>query len=128
MASPEQIANARRAAGLMRTVRAGLAHHQAGRLNRAETLYRKALGKDPDHADALHLLGVVAYQCGKIAPALELIERALPRLAKLPDAHLNHGNALQAAGRPLEAIESYRRAVTLDPDHGMAHCNLAGAL
>jgi tetratricopeptide (TPR) repeat protein len=128
MSSQEDIPKSRGAAGLMRTVSAGLAHHQAGRLDRAEALYRHALKKDPNHADALHLLGVIAYQCGEIEPALQLIERALPGLAQLPDAHLNHGNALRAAGRLVEAIKSYRRAVALDPDHGMAHCNLAGAL
>src|SRR5206468_1310825 len=117
MASLEGITNARRTAGLMRTVRAGLVHHQAGRLDRAEELYQKVLEKDPDHPDALHLLGVVAYQRGEIGPALQLIERALPRLVELPDAHLNHGNALRVAGWLAEAIESYRRAVALDSDH-----------
>jgi tetratricopeptide (TPR) repeat protein len=128
MASPEDKRNARRAAGLSRTVRAGLAHHQAGRLDRAEALYRKALEKDPDHADALHLLGVIAYQSGQIGPAIELIERALPALTELPDAHLNHGNVLQKAGRLAEAGESYRRAIALNPDYGIAHSNLASAL
>src|SRR5271168_2890469 len=111
MRSLEDMTKARRAAGLMRTVRAGFAHHQAGRLDRAEALYRKALIKAPDHADALHLLGVVAYQCGRIGPAIQLIERALPALPALPDAHLNYGNALQAAGRLVEAADSYRRAI-----------------
>jgi protein O-GlcNAc transferase len=115
-------------AGLLRTLRAGLAHHQAGRLNRAEALYRKVLSADPNHADALHLLGVVAFQCGNIAAALQLIEQALPALAKLPDAHVNYGNALREAHRPEEAIASYRRAIALDPDHGMAHNNLARLL
>ena len=64
----------------------------------------------------------------KIAPALQLIERALPRLMELPDAHLNHGNVLRAAGRLVEAIESYHRAVSLDSERGMVRCNLAGAL
>ena len=64
------------------------------------------LAANPDHADALHLLGVLAYQCGKLAPAMQLIERALPALAGLPDAHLNFGNALRAAGRPAEAVEA----------------------
>jgi len=128
MASAEDKRNARRTAGLSRTVRAGLAHHQAGRLDQAEALYRKALEKDPDHADALHLLGVIAYQSGQIGPAIQLIERALPALIELPDAHLNHGNALQRAGRVAEAVESYRRAIALKPDYGMAHSNLASAL
>lgn len=103
-------------------------HHQAGRLGRAEALYRKILLADPEHADALHLLGVLAFQCGRMTAALQLIERALPALATLPEIHLNHGNVLRSAGRAAEAVASYRRAITLEPDHGMAHNNLARAL
>jgi predicted O-linked N-acetylglucosamine transferase (SPINDLY family) len=120
--------NARRAGGLTRTVNAGFVHHQAGRLGRAEALYRKALQKHPDHSEALHLLGVVAYQCGETDQAIALIERALPQLADLPEAHLNLGNALREAGKLAEAEERYRQAIALDPDYGMAHCNLARVL
>ena len=123
------VENARRAAGLMRTVRAGLAHHQAGRLDRAEALYRKALQSDPDHADALHLLGVVAYQCGQIKPAIRLIERALARLAEFPDAHLNHGNALRRpAGRRKRSKATTARWRARPRSQGTAHCNLGVAL
>jgi tetratricopeptide (TPR) repeat protein len=120
--------NRRKNTSVSRTFRAGLAHHQAGRLDRAERLYRKVLAKDPDHAETLHLLGVLAFQCGKIGSALQQIERALPALAELPDAHLNYGNALRAAGRLKEAAASYRRAIALKPDYGMAHNNLARVL
>ena len=125
---PARAASRRQAAGISRTLRAGLAHHQAGRHDRAEALYRKVLARDSNHAEALHLLGVLAYQRGKLGPALQLIERALPALAELPDAHLNYGNALRAAGRLEEAAASYRRAIALKPDHGMAHNNLARVL
>jgi len=108
-----------------RTLRVGLTHHQAGRLDRAEALYRKILLAEPEHADALHLLGVLAFQCGKMTTA---IERALPALATLPEIHLNYRNVLRSAGRAAEAVASYRRAVALEPDHGMAHNNLARAL
>jgi tetratricopeptide (TPR) repeat protein len=128
VASEEQKREARQRAGRLRTVRAGFAHHQSGRLRRAEALYRKALQKDPDDANALHLLGVVAYQCGEVGTALWLIERALPALPELPDVHLNYGNALRETGRLAEAVASYRRAIALNPDYGMAHNNLAGAL
>jgi predicted O-linked N-acetylglucosamine transferase (SPINDLY family) len=128
MASPDDKRNARRVGGITRTVNAGLAHHRAGRLDRAAVLYGKALEKDPDRAEALHLLGVVTYQRGQFASAIALIERALPELADLPEAHLDLGNALRAAGRPAEAADSYRRAIALVPDYGMAHSNLAGAL
>jgi tetratricopeptide (TPR) repeat protein len=112
----------------LRTVRAGFAHHQAGRLRQAAALYRKALQNDPDDANALHLLGVIAHQCGEVATALQLIERALPELPELPDVHLNYGNALREVGRLAEAVASYRRALALNPDYGMAHNNLAAAL
>ena len=123
-----KVTGRRQAAGRSRTFRAGLAHHQAGRFDRAEALYRKVLAADPDDPDALHLLGVLAYQCGKLTLARQLIERALPALAELPDAHLNYGNVLRAGGRPTEAVDSYRRAIALKPDHGMAHNNLARVL
>ena len=111
---PARAAKSRcQAAGLLRTFRAGLAHHQAGRLDRAEALYRKVLAADPDYADALHLLGVLAYQCGKPAPALQLIERAMPALSELPDVHLNYGNALREAGRRKR----------LPATAGRSHCN-----
>ena len=128
VASAEQKREARQRAGRLRTVRAGFAHHQAGRLRRAEALYRKALQKDPDDANALHLLGVVAYQCGEVGMALRLIERALPGLPELPDVHLNYGNALCETGELSEAVASYRRALALKSDYGMAHNNLAAAL
>jgi tetratricopeptide (TPR) repeat protein len=127
-ASEEQKREARQRAGRLRTVRAGFAHHQAGRLRRAETLYRRALQKDPDDANALHLLGVLAYQGGEFGTARRLIERALPNLPELPDVHLNYGNALREAGKIAEAVASYRRALALGPDYGMAHNNLAAAL
>jgi Flp pilus assembly protein TadD len=103
--------SAGRAAGaITRTVQAGLAHHQAGRFDRAEALYRKALARKPDHPEAMHLLGVIAFQCGRISPALELIGRALPALANDPEAHLNYGNALGAAGRLAEAARHRAQA------------------
>ena len=128
VASEQQKQEARRRAGRLRTVRAGFAHHQAGRLRRAAALYRKALQKDPDDANALHLLGVIAYQCGEAGTALRLIERALPELPELPDVHLNYGNALRDTGKLAEAVASYRRALALKSDYGMAQNNLAAAL
>jgi Flp pilus assembly protein TadD len=50
----------------------GLQHHQAGRLAEAEACYRRVLAAHPDHADPLHLLGIIAGQTGRHDLAVEL--------------------------------------------------------
>jgi hypothetical protein len=42
-----------------------LQHHQAGRIAKAEAAYRLIPASDPGNFDALHLLGVAAYQLGR---------------------------------------------------------------
>ena len=42
-----------------------LAHHQAGRLPEAESIYRQSLALEPTHVVAWHLLGVMAHQVGQ---------------------------------------------------------------
>ena len=49
--------------------------HRSGQLERAEQIYREILCDAPKHADALHLLGVVAYQVGKCAVAVDLVSQ-----------------------------------------------------
>jgi len=48
--------------GIANRLEAGIKHQQAGRLADAEECYRHVLAAQPDNADALHLLGVIAYQ------------------------------------------------------------------
>ena len=45
------------------------------RANQAETLYEEILKQDPEHGDALHLLGLVHYQQGDPERAMELISK-----------------------------------------------------
>jgi tetratricopeptide (TPR) repeat protein len=109
-------------------LQAALAHHRAGRIDQAEALYRKMLDAAPNHPQALRMLGVIETERGQPARAVELIGKAFPVLARVPEAHLDFGNALRLAGKQEEAVEAYRRAVALRPDHVMAHTRLAGLL
>ena len=52
-------------------------HHQAGRLPMAEEIYRRILAVEPNHPDALHLLGLVEHQTGRQEQAIEHIGRAI---------------------------------------------------
>jgi tetratricopeptide (TPR) repeat protein len=103
-------------------------HHQAGRLQEAEQLYRQVLAQQPNHAEALHLLGVLAGQGGRNELAVDLIRRAVGLKPDLADAHYNLGKALTEIRRADEAIASYRQAIRLQPGDAVAHNNLGIAL
>jgi len=103
-------------------------HHQAGRLPQAETLYRQVLGADPNHAEALHLLGVIARQVGQPDRAVELIGRAIALAPANAAAHYNLGNALQDQGQLDAASGAFRQAVALNPTMAEAWSNLGQTL
>ena len=109
-------------------LRTAVEHHRAGRFDKAEALYRRALRRHPNHPDILHLLGVLALDRGRPERAIQLIGKALGALPDFADAHCNLGNALRAAGRPAEAAASYSRAIALRPDSAAAHSNLGRLL
>ena len=101
-----------------------MGHHQAGRLNEAERLYLQILKIDPGHADALHLLGVLAHQVGRNDLAVDLIGRAIAQNGRVPAFHNNLGNALKAQGKLQEAAASYAGALVHKSDHVGALFNL----
>jgi tetratricopeptide (TPR) repeat protein len=125
MAPPSRPQGTRHSGEVFRDFQTAYAHDQAGRRGRAEALYRKVLQKAPDHADALHLLGLIAHERGWHQRAIQLIRRALAIVPDFPVAHANLGSALKATGKRTEAVEAYQQAIALKPDYAVAHCNLA---
>ena len=105
-----------------------LQHHRSGRLADAESLYRQILAAQPNHAEALYHLGLVAHQVGSHDHAVELIRQSIALGWHDPVAYSNLGEALRASGRPGEAIVACRRSIELQPDYPNAHNNLGTAL
>ena len=103
-------------------------HHRAGRLAEAESICREILAAEPRHADALHLLGVIAGQTGRHAAAVELLRQSVAVRPDHPEFHKNLGVALKDSGQIDEAIAAYRKAIALKPDYAEAHKNLGSAL
>jgi len=104
-----------------------LQSHRAGRLWEAEAAYSEVLAVDPENIDALHFLGVIAYQRGEHGRAEELISRALSRNASNAPAYSNLGNALGAQGKLDAAIVCYQQALALQPEYADALVNLGAA-
>ena len=81
----------------------GLAAQERKDLAAAKLLYEQALALAPDHADALHMLGVVHFDLGDAATAVSLIMRALDLTQwQIPTVRQNFGLALAklaSAGR-----------------------------
>jgi protein O-GlcNAc transferase len=105
-----------------------LALHQRGRLVDAERIYSEVLRQQPDHFDALHLLGVIATQTRRTERGIELITKAIGLNAGVGAAHNNLGNALQDLKRSEEALTSYAKAIALKPDYAEAYNNRGVAL
>lgn len=102
--------------------------HQAGDLAKAEDLYRRVLAGDAQHSDALHMLGVAAYQQGRGAEALETIGRAIATNPRIAAYHSNLGHVLKQLGRLEAAVVAYEAAIRLQPSLAEAHANLGNAL
>ena len=101
-----------------------LADHQAGRLEAAEHVYRQVLATWPEHADGLHLLGVVLHQRGNDKEAVGLIYRAIGLNPASAPYRSNLGVVLCDLGRLEEAEGVLREALRLEPDMPAAHYNL----
>ncbi len=93
----------------------GTRHHQAGELAQAEMIYRQVLDADPDHAAAMHQLGVVAIQQYQLELAVQLITRAIVLDVNQALFHVNLGDAQRRLGNILEAIRCNQQAAALEP-------------
>jgi tetratricopeptide (TPR) repeat protein len=105
-----------------------IGHHQAGRLQAAEQIYRQILQVQPNHADVLHRLGVIASQLGKHELAVEYIRRAIGLDGSVAAFHNNLGKVYLALRRIPAAVSCFRQALELNPDYAEGHNNLGAAL
>ena len=115
-------------AQLQRLLQEAVGHHRAGRLDRAEILYRRVRAAAPRNFDAVHLSGVIALQQGRAADAAQLLARALQISPKSAVCAMRLGLALNALGRTADAEGHLRLAVELDPSFVEGWDNLAYCL
>ncbi|AFY68820.1 sulfotransferase [Thalassoporum mexicanum PCC 7367] len=98
--------------------------HQAGQLQQADVLYRQVLTEQPNHADALHLRGVIAHQVQKHELALKYINMAIAANGNNPVFYNNLGEVQTALGQYDHALASYEQALAIRPKMAEAYLGL----
>jgi predicted O-linked N-acetylglucosamine transferase (SPINDLY family) len=98
-----------------------------GQLRQAESRCRRTIARDPNHARALHLLGLIAYAVGKHAIAVDLISQAVRISPRTASFHNNLGLALLEMRQWDRAIAEFAEAIQIDPSLADALFNLGNA-
>lgn len=113
---------------VVEALQAAVQHHRSGEFEQAGSIYEQILWADPNHADALQLVGVMSQQLGRPHDAIQFIERAIAVRPDVPEFHNNLAAAWMDAANPAEAARCCRKAIQLRPRYVEAHCNLGNAL
>ena len=118
--------------------------HGANEFDRAWERYSQLERENPDDADVVHLMGVLAGQVGNLLESVARIKRAIKLNPMSPDFHKNlsitqrrlgdktkaaetlitMGNLLSDQGRLEEAIDAFAQAAEIDPKNEHTFNNL----
>lgn len=111
-----------------RATQAAMQHLGSGRTEAARQLCREALAIQPDHAGALHGLGLAHYLEKDYPTAVEHLRRAVAIDRDNPQYLANLAEALRRAKQPDEALRAFERVTIIMPEHLKAHLGVANSL
>jgi tetratricopeptide (TPR) repeat protein len=101
---------------------------EAGDSAHARLLCQNILETDPDHPEALNLLGVILQDDGRAEESISLLTRAIEVAPDFSDAFANLARGLRFMGEEGRAATAARRATELDPNLGEAWLQLGFSL
>jgi tetratricopeptide (TPR) repeat protein len=96
-----------------------------GRVAEAEQLLQRAVAMAPRDVGSRNALGLCLLGLDRPDEALAQFDAVLDLDSSLPFVHASRGNSLFALGAVSDAEASYRRALELDPNQGVALAGLA---
>lgn len=99
--------------------------HREGKFGLAESHYLRVVKLDPNHADAWHLLGVLAYQSGNTIKAIKHYRRAVEIRPGFAQAFNNLALAHKARSENSAALQAFERALAIRPEYVEAAFNVA---
>lgn len=109
-------------------IQEALSLHQSGRFDAAIQTYESILAESPQHAEALHLLGLAQHQTGNDTRAATLLAKAVELNPQDPGYRYNLGVVLQKLGKNEEAEAAYRQVISQDAASVSAWVNLGNLL
>src|SRR5207342_3320086 len=92
-------------------IQQGLVHHRAGQISLAMDRYTQVLRNDPQNADALYYIAVIACHEGQFQQGIDLARRSLSFRSGQARAYNLIGQALHRMGQPKDALESFDKAL-----------------
>ncbi|RMH12058.1 MAG: tetratricopeptide repeat protein, partial [Gammaproteobacteria bacterium] len=101
---------------------------QAGQLEKAVSLYQKAIQISPRNGQLWNNLGNLYAKRGLNDEAISALGKALEYSPDEGKIFANYGNLLIRFGRHQEAIQAYQQGLELDPDNSGILNNLANTL
>jgi len=112
---------------VLKLLKKAVACHTAGNLQEAEQIYLQVLEQNPDHPDATHFMGVLAYNAGNNEAAVTYLKKAIKMMPSNAGCLNNMGNVFQQQEKYRESVKWYEMAVRINPGHKLAHNNIAVA-
>ena len=94
----------------------GKSYFMLGELRKSAEELRAALKLTPNDYDVSYTLGLVYLKQRQFDPAKQIYDRMLAQLGDRPELRIVFGRAYRETGFLAEAIEEFKRAITLD-DH-----------
>jgi predicted TPR repeat methyltransferase len=89
-----------------------------------EEHYRELIKKEPENAEAFHVIGVCAVQRGDLVDGYEFMQKAEAMSLNTQEFYNNFGNLYNKLHKKDEAIRCYKKALELDPEYILAYNNM----
>ena len=106
----------------------GLAHYQAGQVEKARSIMQRAHALNPTYVETLVNLAVLEWEQGNPPQALDYLEKAAELEPDNRDVIVNTGIMYAQSGNPAAGISLLREYLQLNPRDGQAASSLADVL
>ncbi|MCL2641611.1 MAG: tetratricopeptide repeat protein, partial [Phycisphaerales bacterium] len=104
-----------------------MALRNRGQMQEADAVCQRILQRNPKHAGAMHLAGILAFGRGDAAKAMGLIEGSIA-IVPQADAYANLAEIRRQMGDLDAAVALARKSLAMDANGPTAHLHLAMAL